>query len=163
MRFPTNLFPMAGSKENPLSDSERYANRALASDYLRNTGTGKPPSPPRDLQVQPAPRGIKVNWGLPLDGGADIIGWLIFSPDDITVADSLPSRSTRTYTLAGTAGSIIVGYVASVNAQGVRSTPVLFSATAIAEAGAPSYPSNPPGWTSGNGSPGPGPGRISEA
>lgn len=152
MRFPTHLFPMTGTNDNPITPQQLQANRALATDYIRNVGTGQPPSPPRDLQVIAAPRGIQVTWGLPLDGGNDITGWVIYSPTDTLVRDSIMNRSTRQYVLAGSAGAQLQGFVASVNGQGIKSTPVYFTGTALTESGAPSYPSTPPGWSSGGGS-----------
>lgn len=141
--------------KSPQNADETFLRRQVATDFIRQRGTGQPPDPPRDLIAQSAPRGVQVTWGLPASGGADIAGWRVYSPDETTLIAKLPDRGARQYIVPATAGaspSSINVYISAVNQLGVESGKILVSGKATAEAGAPSQPAPPPGYSAGPGS-----------
>jgi hypothetical protein len=139
----------------PKDANEKFLQRSLATDFVRQRGTSQAPDPPRDLIAQSAPRGVYVAWGLPSGDASGIAGWRVYSPDENTLVGSLPDRGTRTFTVPSTAGSSpssINIFISSVNSLGAESAKILVQGKASTEAGAPSQPSAPPGFTSGSGS-----------
>lgn len=129
--------------------------RFQASDFIRQRGTNKQPDPPRDLIAQSAPRAVQITWGLPPGNPTDITGWKIYSPDENTLVATIGDRGTRQYLVPSTSGSTpptVNIFVSSINALGIESAKVLIQGKATAEAGAPSQPATPPGFTSGAGS-----------
>lgn len=139
----------------PKDANEKFLQRNIATDFIRQRGTSQAPDPPRDVIAQSAPRGVFLAWGLPPGDASAIAGWRVYSPDENTLVGSLPDRGTRTFTVPATAGSSpssINVFVSSINSLGVESGKILVSGKATAEAGAPSQPSAPPGFTSGSGS-----------
>lgn len=141
--------------KTPTNADEIFLRRQVATDFIRQRGTSNPPNPPRDLIAQSAPRAVLVNWGLPPGDASDISGWRIYSPDENSLIGKISDRGTRSFMVPATAGSapsIINIFISSVNALGTESTKVLVTGKAIAESGAPSQPSTPPGFTTGSGS-----------
>lgn len=141
--------------KHPKDANEKWNQRQQATDFIRQRGTSQSPDPPRDVITQSAPRGIQIAWGLPAGDSRAIVGWRIYSPDENTLAGILSDRGTRIFILPVTAGASPAStniYVSSVNALGFESGLILATGKAIAEAGAPSQPSPPPGFTAGQGS-----------
>lgn len=141
--------------KTPKDANEKFLQRNIATDFIRQRGTSQAPNPPRDLIAQSAPRGVYVAWGLPPGDASDIAGWKIYSPDENTLVGSLPDRATRVFTVPATAGASppnINIFVSAVNSLGAESAKILVTGKASAESGAPSQPSTPPGFTSGSGS-----------
>jgi hypothetical protein len=141
--------------KNPATADEAFLRRQVATDFVRQRGTAKQPNPPRDIIPQSAPRGIYLTWGLPPGDATDIAGWRIYSPDENTLVGQLSDRGTRSFTVPATAGSNPANiniFISAVNSLGVESTKVLTTGKAIAESGAPTQPSVPPGFTVGAGS-----------
>lgn len=139
----------------PKNSEEAFNQRAQAIDFIRTRGTSQPPNPPRDITAQAAPRGVYLTWGLPPGDASDIAGWKVYSPDELTLIGKLSDRGTRTFTVPTTAGTTpptVNIFISSVNGLGVESPKVLITGKAIAETGAPTQPSVPPGFTSGPGS-----------
>lgn len=131
---------------------ERIRSRQQATDFIRQRGTEKRPSPPRGIITQSAPRGVQISWALPPGDASDIAGWRIYKGDENTLLDRLPDRGTRQYIVPATAGATVSIFVSSVNALGVESTKVQVQGSAISESGAPAIPSLPADSGSGQGS-----------
>lgn len=139
----------------PQDANEKFLQRQIATDFIRQRGTAKPPNPPRDLIAQAAPRGILVTWGLPPGDANDIAGWKIYSPDENSIVHTINDRAGRQYQIPASAGASpqsVNIFVSSINSLGVESGKILVSGKALAEAGAPTQPSTPPGYTAGTGS-----------
>jgi hypothetical protein len=124
--------------------------RIKASDYLTTRGTRTPPSPPRDLVAQSGPRGIYLTWKNP-QVFDDIAGWRVYKDDENTLYHAVLDRGTRQVFIETTAGSTppnVNLFVSSVNSFGAESVKVQVQGKATTEAGAPTMPSVPPGYTS---------------
>lgn len=149
MRYPSQLFAVHGTKDNPVTPAALQSQKIAIASYLASNGTGVHPDPPRDLIAQTAPNGILITWGLPQNGGSDIDGWTVYYPNDVIKAASIPGRGTRQYLLVASSGSV-QAWVASVNPQGLESAKVLITGTAGTSTA--TVPSTPPGFSSGTGS-----------
>lgn len=146
-------FPYLGSY--PKSPDQALQVRLQVTDFVRQRGVNIPPAPPRDVIVQPGPRGVFIVWGLPPGNTSNIAGWRIYRGDENTLLDKIPDRGTRNYLVPASAGSSPPStniFVSSVNALGVESSKVQVQGKATTEAGAPSLPSVPAGYSEGNGS-----------
>lgn len=117
----------------------------------RTQGVARRPLPPRDLQLQSGPRGILLTWKNPTGYTLDIQRWRVFKDDENTLYAEINDRGTRQCFVETTSGSTpptVNLFVSSVNNLGVESQKVQAQGTATTEAGAPSMPSAPPGYTS---------------
>lgn len=129
---------------------ERQVARAQAADMNRTRGTSQKPQPPRDLIAQQAPRGIFITWSLPNGFNADIQRWRVYKDTETSLYAESNDRGTRQCLIETTAGATpptVNIFVSSVNSLGVESQKVQIQGTAATEAGAPSMPSPPPGYT----------------
>lgn len=141
--------------KSPQNPDEAFLRRQVATDWIRQRGTSHIPDPPRGLIAQSAPRGVLVTWGLPAGDSSDISGWRVYSPDQLTPIGSVAGRGNRSFTVPATAGATpptINIFVSSVNQLGNESGKVLVTGKASVEAGAPTQPGPPPGYTAGPGS-----------
>ena len=143
-------FPYSGTKTQ--TPAERWQTRQQVTDFVRQRGTEKRPNPPRSIIPQAAPRAVQITWGLPPGDASDIAGWRVYSGTESNLVGKISDRGTRQYLVPATAGQSINIFVSSVNALGVESTKVQVQASAITEAGAPSLPTVPSGFTEGLGS-----------
>lgn len=146
-------FPYLGSY--PKTPDQALQVRLQVTDFVRQRGVNAPPAPPRDVIVQSGPRGVFIVWALPPGDATTIAGWRIYRGDENTLLDKIPDRGTRNYLVPATSGSTpptVNIFVSSVNPLGVESAKVQAQGKATAESGAPSLPTPPPGYTSGNGS-----------
>ena len=129
--------------------SERQASRAQAADAVRTRGTGKVPGMPRDVFMQPGPRGILVNWLPPAGFSADIVGWRIYKDDETKLFADLKDAKTTQHFIETTSGAtppVTNVFVSAVSNLG-ESAKVQAQGAAIAESGAPSMPSTPQTYT----------------
>lgn len=141
--------------KTPPNSDEKFLQRQVATDFVRQRGTTKQPNPPRDIVAQPAPRGVYLTWGLPPGDSSDIAGWRIYSPDENTLVGRTADRGTRSFIVPATAGATpatVNIFVTSVNPLGVESGKIMITGKAIAESAAPTQPSTPPGFSTGAGS-----------
>ena len=144
MRYIGQLY---GQSKTP---GERQLMRAQSTDIVRMRGTAQVPPPPREVTVQSAPRGILINWSEPdpTDPGSRMIaGWRVYKDDEKTLYQEIRDRGTRQKfieTTSGTTPPVVNVFVSSINALGVESNAVQGQGSAVAETGAPSFPSTPP-------------------
>jgi hypothetical protein len=127
----------------------RQAARAQAADMVRTRGTGRVPGLPRDVFLQPGPRGILVNWLPPAGQSSDIVGWRIYKDDETKLFADLKDASTTQHFIEATAGTtppVTNIFVSSVSNLG-ESPKVQAQSAAIAETGAPTMPVTPPTYT----------------
>lgn len=146
-------FPYLGAY--PKTPDQALQVRLQVTDFVRQRGVNVRPAPPRDIIKQSGPRGIFIVWALPAGDTSAIAGWRIYRGDENTLLDKIPDRGTRNYLVPTTAGSTPPTtnmFVSAVNALGIESVKVQAQGVASVEAGAPSLPSAPPGYSAGNGS-----------
>lgn len=130
---------------------ERQQARIELAAITRTQGVARRPLPPRDLQAQSGPRGILLTWKFSQGYVLDIQRWRVYKDDENTLYAEINDRGTRQCFIETTAGStppVVNLFVSSVNNLGVESQKVQAQGTAAVEAGAPSMPSTPPGYTS---------------
>lgn len=133
-----------------MSTQERQNARAQAADVTRTRGTAQVPQPPRDIICQPGPRGMLVTWNLPAGFNNDIQRWRVYKDDENTLYADINDRGTRQCFVEATSGATpptVNVFISSVNNLGVESAKVQAQGKASTEAGAPSMPSVPPGYT----------------
>lgn len=146
MRFLGQLYTQAKTP------AERQTLRAQSTDFVRIRGTSMKPPPPREVQIQSAPRGLYITWSLPDPTDpmtALIAGWRVYKDNESTLYDEIRDRGTRQKFIESTSGStppVTNVFVSSINGLGVESVLVHATGSAIAESGAPSMPSTPPGY-----------------
>jgi hypothetical protein len=131
---------------------QRQVARTQAADITRTRGTAQAPQPPREIIVQSAPRGVLLSWSLPSGFNTDIQSWRIYKDDEATLYAEIKDRGTRQHfieTTAGTTPPVVNLFVSSLNQLGVESQRVQAQGSALAETGAPTMPSSPPGYTQG--------------
>lgn len=129
--------------------AERQASRAQAADMVRTRGTGKVPGMPRDVFLQPGPRGILVNWLPPAGFNDDIVGWRIYKDDETKLFADLKDANTTQHFIEATSGTtppVTNIFVSAVSNLG-ESAKVQAQGAATVEAGAPAMPSTPPTYT----------------
>lgn len=133
--------------------AERQALRVQATDFVRTRGTAQIPPPPREITVQSAPRGLYLTWNLPdpRDPGTSyIVGWRVYKDDENTLYEEIRDRGNRQKFVESTAGSappVTNVFISSINALGQESQKVQVQGSALTEAGAPTFPGAPPGYT----------------
>lgn len=135
-----------------MTSEERQIARAQAADMNRTRGTAQKPQPPRDIVLQSGPRGVLVTWNLPSGFNYDIQRWRIYKDDENMLYAEINDRGTRQHFIEATAGAApptVNVFVSSLNALGVESRKIQAQGKATIEAGAPTMPSVPPGYTSG--------------
>jgi hypothetical protein len=94
---------------------------------------------------------VFLSWSLPSGFNADIQRWRIYKDDENTVYAEIFDRGTRQHFIETTAGAsppVTNLFVSSLNSLGIESQKVQVQSQAAIEAGAPSMPSSPPGYTS---------------
>jgi hypothetical protein len=131
---------------------EKQLAKAQAINMTITTGTGQAPQPPRDLICQPGPRGILLTWNLPSGFNTDIQRWRVYRGDENTLYAEIADRGTRQCFVEATAGSsppLVNLFVSSINTFGRESAKVQVQGVAATEAGAPTMPNAPPGYSSG--------------
>ncbi len=132
-----------------MTTEERQTARTQASDMVRTRGTGKVPGMPRDVFLQPGPRGILVNWLPPAGFTSDIVGWRIYKDDETKLFADLKDAHTTQHFIEATSGTtppVTNIFVSSVSNLG-ESAKVQAQGSAVAETGAPSMPATPPTYT----------------
>lgn len=135
-----------------MNSEQRQLAKSQARDIVLTRGTAQRPQAPRDVIAQSGPRGILVTWNLPQGFNVDIQRWRVYKGDESTLYAEIMDRGTRQHFIESTAGStppVINVFVSSLNALGVESSKVQAQGQATAEAGAPTMPSVPPGYTAG--------------
>lgn len=133
-----------------MTTEQRQIARAQARDVTVTRGTAQKPQPPRDIILQAGPRGVLVTWNLPSGLNSDIQRWRVYKDDENTLYAEVNDRGTRQHFIETTAGStppVVNVFVSSLNNLGVESQKVQAQGQAAVEAGAPSMPSVPPGYT----------------
>ncbi len=137
-----------------MTAQQKFIARTQAADMTRTRGTSTAPQPPREVMLQPGPRGILAVWSLPAGFNSDIVRWRVYKNDENTLFTEIADRGTRQCFVDATAGSsppVTNIFVSSINNLGVESTKVQAQGTAATEAGAPAMPTVPPGYNSGSG------------
>lgn len=135
-----------------MNSEQRQLAKSQAKDIILTRGTAQKPQPPRDIVVQSGPRGVLVTWDLPSGFNTDIQRWRVYKGDENTLYAEIMDRGTRQHFIEATAGSVPPAtniFVSSLNNLGVESQKVQAQGQASVEAGAPSMPSVPPGYTDG--------------
>jgi hypothetical protein len=135
-----------------MTTEKRQIARAQARDVTLTRGTSQKPQPPREIITQSGPRGVLLSWSLPAGFNTDIQRWRIYKDDENTLYAEIMDRGTRQHFIEATAGAsppITNFFVSSLNNLGVESQKIQVQASASAEAGAPTMPASPPGYTSG--------------
>lgn len=133
-----------------MGTEQRQTARAQAADVTRTRGTAQVPQPPRDIICQNGPRGLLATWNLPTGFNSDIQRWRVYKDSEDTLYADINDRGTRQCFIEATSGStppVVNIFVSSVNNLGVESRKVQAQGQAATEAGAPSMPSVPPGYT----------------
>jgi hypothetical protein len=135
-----------------MNSEQRQRARSQAADTTRTRGTALRPGMPRDVFIQPAPRGILINWRGPAGFDDDIAGWRIYKDTEANLFAELHDPNTTQHFIDSTAGStppVTNIFVSSINKLGVESPLVPATGSAITEAGAPTLPSTPPTYERG--------------
>lgn len=130
-----------------MTTEEKQIARAQAADMTRTRATAQVPQLPRDIILQPAPRGILVSWGLPAGFSTDIARWRVYKDTENNLYQEMADRGTRqcfVETSAGAAPPVTNVFVSSVNLLGYESNKVQAQGQAAVEAGAPPMPPSPP-------------------
>jgi hypothetical protein len=147
-----------------VTSEERQIARAQARDATLTRGTAQKPQPPRDIIVQNGPRGLLVTWNLPAGFNTDIQRWRVYKDNESSLYAEIFDRGTRQHFIEATAGAtppVVNVFVSSLNSLGIESRKVQAQGQAAVEAGAPSMPSVPPGYTdAGSGGGGKGTGYV---
>lgn len=134
-----------------MTSEERQIARAQSRDLTLTRGTAQKPQPPRDIILQSGPRGVLVTWNLPAGFNSDIQRWRVYKGDENTLYAEVNDRGTRQHFIESSAGStppVVNVFVSSLNSLGVESRKVQAQGQSATEAGAPTMPSVPPGYTS---------------
>lgn len=133
-----------------MNSQQRQVARSQASDMTIARGTGKLPLPPRDVFIQSGPRGILVNW-IPAAGFTDdIAGWRVYKDNESSLFCQIKDPNTTQFYIETTAGStppVANVFVSSINKLGAESALIQAQGAALTEAGAPTMPGTPPGYT----------------
>lgn len=135
-----------------MNTMQRQVARSNARDVTVTRGTSRPPQPPREIITQAGPRGVLLSWSLPVGFNSDIQRWRVYTDDENTIYAEIMDRGTRQHFVESTAGStppVRNFFVSSLNALGIESQRVQVQASAAVEAGAPTMPSAPPGYSQG--------------
>lgn len=135
-----------------MTQQQRYIQRGIARDATLTRGTTQKPQPPREIIPQAGPRGILLVWSLPSGFNSDIQRWRVYKGDENTLYADINDRGTRQCFVESTSGStppVTNLFVSSMNALGIESQKVQVQGQASVEAGAPTMPSVPPGYTQG--------------
>lgn len=135
-----------------MTTEQRQVARANARDITLTRGTAQKPQPPREIITQSGPRGVLLSWSLPAGLNTDIQRWRIYKDNESTLYAEIMDRGTRQHFIEATSGTtppVTNFFVSSLNSLGVESQRVQAQASASVEAGAPSMPSSPPGYTDG--------------
>lgn len=130
-----------------MTNEQKQVARAQASDMTRTRSTAQVPSPPRDLILQAAPRGILVSWSLPAGFNTDIAKWRVYKDTESNLYQEMADRGTRqcfVETSAGATPPVTNIFVSSINLLGYESQKVQAQGQAAVEAGAPPMPPSPP-------------------
>lgn len=133
-----------------MTTEQKQIARAQARDMILTRGTAQRPQPPRDIILQSGPRGLLVTWNLPAGLNTDIQRWRVYKDNENTLYAEVNDRGTRQHFIEVTAGStppVVNVFVSSLNALGIESQKVQAQGQAATEAGAPTMPSVPPGYT----------------
>jgi hypothetical protein len=89
---------------------------------------------------------------LPAGLNSEIQRWRVYKDDENTLYAEVNDRGTRQHFIESTSGStppVTNIFVSSLNSLGIESQKVQAQGQAATEAGAPTMPSVPPGYTSG--------------
>lgn len=127
------------------NDKERFDLRADAASQVRVSGTGKRPSPPRDLKIQSGARKVIVTWSKPVNDN-DVAGWRIYKDTEAFLYDAIKDAGTRILEVSANGGATpptVNVFVSSVSPSGTESVKVQIQGSATAEAGAPTDPAPP--------------------
>src|SRR5215470_1948868 len=84
---------------------QRQTAQSQMTDMLRTRGTGNKPLPPRDLLVQPGPRGILLNWRIPAKAHIDIAGYRIYKDDENKLFAEVKDPNTTQHYIEATSGT----------------------------------------------------------
>jgi len=135
-----------------MTTEERQIARAQARDTTLTRGTAQKPQPPRDIIAQSGPRGVLLTWNLPAGFNTDIQRWRVYKDDENTLFADINDRGTRQHFIETSSGStppVTNYFVSSLNSLGIESQKVQVQGIASVEAGAPTMPAVPPGYTDG--------------
>ncbi len=130
-----------------MSPQQKTLARIQAKDMTITRGTAQKPGMPRDVFVQPGPRGVLLNWRPPAGFTADIAGWRIYKDNEQSLFAEIHEPGTTQHFIDATAGTtppVTNFFVSSINKLGVESPLVQVQSTALVEASAPVMPSTPP-------------------
>lgn len=128
---------------------QKPVERIKTSERMKVRGTSRVPGSPRDVFLQPGPRGVLVNWRGPANG-LDVAGWKIYKDNETSLFAEIHEPSTTQHfieTTAGTTPPTVNIFVSAINKLGVESPLVQAQGSALAETGAPTMPSTPPTFT----------------
>jgi hypothetical protein len=133
-----------------MSTEERFQARSQASDMTRARGTVRVPVPPRDIFLQPGPRGVLLNWRAGAGFTDDIAGYRIYKDDEQSLFCEIKDPSTTQHFVESSAGStppVTNFFVSSINKLGQESPLVQVQSQSKVEAGAPTMPGTPNTYT----------------
>lgn len=120
-----------------------------ASDYLATRGLpGRPPAP-RDVQIQSGARKVLLTWKL-APNDQTTAHWRVYRDTESNLVMEIADLGTRQMFLDVTSGAtppVYNFFVSGVSQLGVEGPKVQVQGSAEVEAGAPSDPSLPPGYT----------------
>jgi hypothetical protein len=133
-----------------MSARERQQLKSQAHDLMFLHGDARRPEPPRDVYAQPGSRKSLITWKLPVNSFR-VARFRVYLGDESTLFRETPDIATRSADIPLTAGAsppVMNVFVSAVSVDGIESTKVQVQASSTAEAGAPSDPTPPPGYTS---------------
>lgn len=130
-----------------MTTEQRQIARSQARDMTIARGTGQKPQMPRDVFVQPGPRGVLINWRVAAGFTEDIAGFRIYKDNEQSLFAEIRDPNTTQHFIEATAGAtppVTNFFISSFNKLGIESPLVQVQSAAITEAGAPTMPSTPP-------------------
>jgi hypothetical protein len=127
----------------------RVIEKQKAANHIRARGAPGKPDPPRDLQIQPASRSVLLSWKLPIFHDR-IAGWRVYQGTESNLVAQIRDKGTRQVVIpvnAGTTPPVANFFVSAISTLGRESAKLSGQGSALAETGAPSVPTIPPGYT----------------
>ena len=127
----------------------RAIEKEQITNHIRLRGTPSKPETPRDVQVQSASRSALLTWKLPVFHD-NISGWRVYKDTESNLVAEIRDKGTRQVIIpldAGASPPVANFFICSISTLGRESAKTSIQGSALAETGAPSIPSVPPGYT----------------
>jgi hypothetical protein len=135
-----------GAEKAANEEKQRFA------EIVAQRGSTDIPPRPRDLMAQSGARKVLLTWSL-AEGDEITARWRIYKDTESNLVMEIADRGTRQMFLDVTSGATpptVNFFVSGLSKLGTEGPKVQVQGKATVEAGAPSDPAVPPGYTSGS-------------